>query len=132
MPNILHLETFSDYLREEIFLVLKVQWWRYTDKERGGEIAQDLLFLLNRGVIPVSITSDGGPGIKRAVDLIYPNVPRQRRVVHLQKHGLALVTQNPRTQAGREVGPMVVHIPRIDSEDDQEVWLDAFSRWCCR
>lgn len=53
----------------------RVQWWRYTDSEHGLEIAQDLRWLWDKGVICTSITSDGGKGLKTAVNLVYPGIP---------------------------------------------------------
>jgi len=49
---------------------------------------------------------------------------------HLQIY--RLITRNPRTQSGKEIRPIAARIAHIETKDDQEVWLDAFSRWRTR
>jgi hypothetical protein len=106
------------------------QWWRYSTAELGFEITQDLLSLKEAGVTCVSVTSDGGKGIRKAVSIVYPNVPHQRCLTHLQRLGLALLTRNPRTLAGQELRPLIRIITVIESKKQRDKWVSQFSIWC--
>ena len=64
------------------------QWWRYATSENSDEIIQDLINLKKANVICSSITSDGGGGIRKAVEMVYPNIPHQRCITHVQRLGL--------------------------------------------
>ena len=81
----------------------KAQWWHYTDGEKVEIIVEDLKKLKAQGVIAVSVTSDGSPGIRQAVEQVYPDIPHQRCVIHLRRLALAWITQNPRTLAGWQI-----------------------------
>ena len=110
----------------------RIQWWRYTIGERDFEIIEDLMKLKKAGVILASVTSDGSPAIKRAVNLTYPDVPHQRCTTHLQRQSLAWITQNPRTEAGREIRPLAVEIPHIKSFEQRDMWISDFENWCAK
>lgn len=106
------------------------QWWRYSTAELSFEITQDLISLKEAGVTCVSVTSDGGKGIRKAVSIIYPNIPHQRCLTHLQRLGLALITRNPRTLAGQELRPLIRTITAIESKKQRDKWVGQFSIWC--
>jgi hypothetical protein len=108
----------------------RVQWWRYTVGERDFEIIEDLTKLKKAGVILASLTSDGSPAIKRAVSLTYPGIPHQRCTTHLQRQSLAWITQNPRTEAGKEIRPLAQAIPYIKSFEERDDWVNEFEDWC--
>ena len=92
-----------------------VQRWRYTTSENGVEITQDLRWLQDRGVLCASITSDGGTGLNTAVNLVYPDIPHQRCVVHVQRQGLAWLTRNPKTIPGQQLKPFIQQLSTIET-----------------
>ena len=106
-----------------------IQRWRYTTSELSFEIAQDLFNLSEDGVIACSITSDGGRGIFRAVDMVYPNISHQRCVTHIQRLGLTLVTRNPKTLPGKELRPLVLTITKIKTKQQKDAWTNEFMLW---
>jgi transposase-like protein len=110
----------------------QVQGLRYSTGEYAWEIAKDLRVLKEAGVVLASVTSDGGRGIKRAVELEYPHIPHQRCLVHLQRHTLAWITQNPRTEAGRQIRPLMQALAKIDEEEEKQRWAKAFQTWCLK
>jgi len=107
----------------------RVQWWRYSTGEKVFEIAQDLRKLKEAGVVCSSVTSDGGPGIIRAVRRVYPNIPHQRCVVHLQRDARRLVTQRPRLDAGKELSSLIPRLSDIKTHKDKDSWVKDFENW---
>lgn len=108
------------------------QRWRYTTGERTFEAWEDLRKLKEQGVIPASVTSDGARGIVNAVSMMYLDIPHQRCITHLQRQCLALITQKPRHQAGREIKGIVQELSQISSHELKGQWLGKFNGWCNR
>jgi len=108
------------------------QWWRYATSENSNEIMQDLISLKEANVICSSITSDGGTGIRKAVETVYPNIPHQRCIIHVQRLGLALLTRNPKTLAGQELRLLVKTITQIKNKQQRDEWVNQFLLWCNR
>lgn len=106
-----------------------VQYWRYTISENSLEIIQDLTRLKEQGVICDSITSDGGTGVARAVEWVYPGIPHQRCIVHLQRQGFALLTQHPKTVPGWELKLIVRQLSKISNFNQRDEWLDQLVKW---
>lgn len=107
----------------------RVQCWRYTTSENGVEITHDLRWLKARGVICVSITSDGSTGINTAVNLVYPDIPHQRCVVHVQRQALAWLTRNPKTVSGQQVKPLIQELSTIEAWEHAHQWTTAVLGW---
>lgn len=110
----------------------RAQWWRYSSKENLEEILADLEQLKKSGVVLVSSTSDGAPGILGALSLLYPNIPHQRCLVHLQRMALAFLTQRPKTVAGWELRSLVMKLNRISIQEEHDYWRRDFLHWCNR
>lgn len=111
----------------------KVQLWRYTNrKEAMEEITADLESLKNQGVIPAAITSDGAPGLKAALNYLYPDIPHQRCLVHLQRLAAAFLTQKPKTMAGLRLKQLTSRLNRINTQADHCFWRKDFIHWCNR
>lgn len=106
-----------------------VQRWRYTTSENGVEITQDLRWLQDRGVLCASITSDGGTGLNTAVNLVYPDIPHQRCVVHVQRQGLAWLTRNPKTIPGQQLKPFIQELSTIETRERAHQWTNAIWDW---
>lgn len=95
----------------------KAQWWRYATSENGFEISQDLWQLQDRGVFCASITSDGGTGLNTAINLVYPSIPHQRCLVHVQRQSLAWLTRNPKTIPGQQLKPLIQTLSTIETRE---------------
>jgi hypothetical protein len=108
-----------------------VQKWRYSfNRERFDEILADLEEMKQSGVVLASVTSDGAHGIRQAVATLYPNIPHQRCLVHLQRLGLAFLTQNPKTVAGKELRYLVTQTNKITTLEERDYWRRDFYHWC--
>jgi len=109
----------------------KAQWWRYSQrKEAAWEIIEDLENLKKEGVILRSATTDGSRGIKTAIDCLYPNIPHQRCLVHLQRMSLIFLTQNPKTQPGWELRNLAEKLNNIKTHEQHNYWVKDFYHWC--
>lgn len=125
--------------RKQFFLVywdheLKyAPYWRYTTtKEAAFEIAADLAYLKTQGVWCSSVTSDGGPGIVSAVSLVYPRIPHQRCVVHIERQLRAWLSQNPRTQAGKDLRAVIAGLATIPNHQAKDRFVAQWRSWCSR
>ena len=111
----------------------RAQWWRFSEKKEAiEEIKADLSGLKEAGVIPTGVTSDGAPGIVGAVKFLYPSIPHQRCLVHLQRMALIFLTQKPKTQAGVELREMAKRLNSITTHAEHYFWQRDFYRWCHR
>ena len=81
------------------------------------------------GVICSSITSDGGIGISKAIHQVYPDIPHQRCVVHLQRHARRLITQRPKLPAGKELSPLIPRLSNVTKNYEKDLWIKDLERW---
>lgn len=106
------------------------QYWRHTTiKEAAFEIAADLRYLTTHGVFCVSVTSDGGPGIVAAVNQVYPHIPHQRCLVHIQRQVQAWLSNNPRTAAGKTLRVTIAGLATIATHTQKDRFIDRFREW---
>ena len=135
-PNC-HLIIDGTWFKRENCLVVywdtglkRIQWWRYTTGEIAFEILADLKSIKEAGFVLASITSDGGRGIKGAVRVEHPEILHQRCTIHLQRHTLAWITRNPRTEAGRQIKPLIQRLSKIKTTRNKDRWLKEIQDWC--
>lgn len=107
----------------------RVQYWRYATSENSLEITEDLKALAAQGVLCTGAVTDGGKGLILALNTVYPKIPTQRCLVHLQRLSLAWLTLRPRTQAGRELRALVCVLNRIETKRQRNQWINAFIHW---
>ena len=112
----------AENLRRTIF-------YRFATHEDDDEIASDLLNIRDLGYEVIGITTDGGDNIIRAVQYVFPHVPRQRCVVHVQRECLASITQRPRSPAARMFRNLVQQLSIVYTNNDKLWWLSRYSRW---
>ena len=104
-------------------------FYRFTKSEDDDEIASDLMNIRDMGYEVAGITTDGGDNIIRAVEYVYPHVPRQRCVVHVQRECLSSITLHPRSPEGRLLKAIVMNISNIRTNNDKMWWLKTFNNW---
>lgn len=104
-------------------------FYRFTTHEDDDEIASDLLNIRDLGYVVVGITTDGGDNIIRAVQYVFPNVPRQRCVVHVQRECLTSITQHPRSAEAKLFRNLVQQLSIVDTNNDKLWWLSQYNRW---
>lgn len=112
----------AENLRRTIF-------YRFATHEDDDEIASDLLNIRDLGYEVIGITTDGGDNIIRAVQYVFPHVPRQRCVVHVQRECLASITQRPRSPEARMFRSIVQQLSLVYTSNDKLWWLSRYARW---
>ena len=112
----------AENLRRTIF-------YRFATHEDDDEIAADLFSIRDLGYEVIGITTDGGDNIVRAVQYVFPNVPRQRCVVHVQRECLASITQRPRSPEARLFRSLVQQLSVVYTVNDKLWWQKQYSRW---
>lgn len=112
----------AENLRRTIF-------YRFATHEDDDEIASDLLYIRDLGYEVIGITTDGGDNIIRAVQYVFPHVPRQRCVVHVQRECLASITQRPRSPEARLFKNLVQQLSIVNTNNDRLWWLSQYNRW---
>ena len=104
-------------------------FYRFTTREDDDEIASDLINIRSMGYDVVGITTDGGDDIIRAVQYVYPRVPRQRCLVHVQRECLSLITLQPRSPEARLLRSLVSQLSDVRTGNDKLWWLSEFRGW---
>jgi hypothetical protein len=103
--------------------------WRYTTSELAEEIEYDLRYLKDSGVNVVAAISDGGKAILKALNAVYPNIHKQRCLVHIQRMALLWLTQRPKTLAGKTLRALCFTINKIRNKEDASLWIETFLNW---
>jgi hypothetical protein len=106
-----------------------ILYWRYTTSELAEEIEWDLRFLRTNGVNVMAATSDGGRAILKALNAVYPDIPRQRCLVHIQRMASLWLTQRPKTIAGKTLRALCLTINKIRSKENAGLWMETFLNW---
>ena len=104
-------------------------FYRFTRLEDDDEIASDLLYIRDMGYDVIGITTDGGDNIIRAVQYVFPHVPRQRCVVHVQRECLNSITQHPRSTEAKLLRNLVQQLSIVYTINDKLWWMKQYSRW---
>jgi hypothetical protein len=104
-------------------------FYRFTTHEDDDEIASDLISIRDLGYNVIGITTDGGDNIIRAVQYVFPNVPRQRCIVHVQRDCLASITQRPRFTEAKLFRNLIQDLSVVKTKNDKLWWLGMYARW---
>lgn len=104
-------------------------FYRFTTHEDDDEIASDLISIRDLGYNVIGITTDGGDNIIRAVQYVFPNVPRQRCVVHVQRDCLSSITQRPRFTEAKLFRNLIQDLSVVKTKNDKLWWLGMYARW---
>lgn len=124
------------YFKHDLCLILYqdntikyTQLYRFSDGEHCDEITEDLLNLKMMGVQPLSFTSDGHRAILKAIRLVFPDVPLQRCLVHIQREGLTCLTRRPQHEAGQQLRRLLLMLCKIDTHEIAQQWIMSFIEW---
>jgi len=106
-----------------------LQYWRYGSAENSDSIVEDLLNLKEKGVVCASTTTDSSKIILKAIQTVYPDIPKQRCLVHLQREALNWLTRKPKDDPSQQLILLVNRLVLIRTKAESKVWLDDFSNW---
>ena len=60
---------------------------------------------------------------------MFPKVPRQRCVVHVQRECLSQITLHPRTPEGKSLKSLVIGLANVKTANDRLWWEKLFENW---
>ena len=132
-----HIILDGTYFSNDICLVVYrnsdvkcTQLYRLTDNEHYEEIREDLANLKALNIQVESITCDGHKAILKAIKKVFKNtVPVQRCLVHIQRMSKIWLTQEPKSQAGKELLRITQQIHKIETEYQRQTWLRSLYDW---
>lgn len=85
--------------------------------------------LLARIPAPVVVVSDGGSGLKAALEEHWPDTRIQRCLVHVQRGVRRYVTTRAKTPAGRALWGLTLKLTRVKDIAGMNAWLMLLSQW---
>lgn len=85
--------------------------------------------LLSQLPAPVVVVSDGGSGLKGALEEHWPDTRIQRCLVHVQRNVRRYVTTRAKTPAGRALWGLALKLTRVKDITGMDAWLLLLSQW---
>lgn len=85
--------------------------------------------LLTQLPAPVAVVSDGGSGLKAALDEHWPDTRIQRCLVHVQRNVRRYVTSRAKTPAGRALWGLALKLTRVKTLAGMDAWILLLSQW---
>lgn len=104
-------------------------FWHFCIRENYHNYIFCLSKLLELGYIIDSVTSDKHGSILSAVKSVFPNIPHQYCMVHIQRRCQSLLTKHPETIAGKDLLNIVLHINNIYNHNDKLIFINWFIRY---
>ena len=102
--------------------------WSFVSHERF-EVWHKLLSHIRERYTPHALVSDGQKGLRKAVKMIFPDLPHQRCLAHVIRLALAWLTRNPQTFAGADLRILVRELAQVKTEDRSKLWHNSFVTW---
>lgn len=125
----------SYFGRKECTLVFKegqkIIYWDYVERETFNNYINCFNKLSILGFIPLSVTSDKHGSIVGAVKYLFPNIPHQYCLVHIQQRCEKLLTKNPETPSGVDLLEISKYINQITNHVEKKVfikWLELYEK----
>ena len=79
--------------------------------------------------MPAALVCDAQSGLLSAVKMVWPKIPMQRCLAHLQRLAVSKLTRHPQTLAGQELLRLVYTIHGIKTGRDRDKWVADFDGW---
>ena len=102
--------------------------WQWCDRESKAAWAQ----LLKAIPAPDVVVTDGGTGLRAALDQHWKLTRIQRCYFHIHAAVRRHTTLNPRLQAGKEVLTLTRELMRVDNLDAAAAWMGSYASWEAR
>lgn len=85
--------------------------------------------LKERGLNPVSCTTDGNPQAIRVLRLLWPDIIIQRCLVHIQRQGLKWCRTYPKTGYARKLRDIFKDVMCIETKKERDRFLSKLDAW---
>lgn len=106
-----------------------ILFWQYAEREYSFVYEAGFRWLEEAGYTILGITSDWHGSIVRTVHWMFPNIPHQRCLVHTQRFCESFLTQNPKTEAGKQLRELILYLNIITNPYERQIWLNWFKLW---
>jgi len=103
-------------------------YWDCVKRETYLDYIRNFREILDLGYVVKGITSDKHSSIVSAVKTMFPDIPHQYCLVHMQRSCQGWLTRNPKTEAGIQLLEIVRYLNKITDEYEKEIWV----RWLLR
>jgi len=103
--------------------------WYFAVRESYSSWEVIFLRLKAQGVNPRVIVCDGQKGLIKAIYAVWPEAVIQRCLIHIHRQAKAWLTQNPQTDAGKELLQIVKNLLQIETDEQKNTWLKSFDEW---
>lgn len=97
-------------------------------REVATKIAKDLK-LLKETYVFTGVVSDGGTGIVKAVNTIFPHIPHQICLAHLHRDIISAIGRYPKDEKVKELKLLADHIWLIESKEALTWWKKQVHQW---
>lgn len=104
-------------------------FWYWTSRETYLNYTHCFLTLERLGYRIKSVTSDKHGSCISVVKSMYPGIPHQHCLVHIQKRCQTLLTQKPETEAGVKLLELVKFLNRIKTHSERKAFFNWFERY---
>lgn len=81
---------------------------------------------------PMAVICDGQSGLLSVLKTLWPDVPVQRCLAHIQRLGIQKLTRHPHTPAGQELLALVYGLTGSKAILAKNAWIAAFQDWGAR
>lgn len=101
----------------------------YGINERPRDLLEFCLSLKRQGIEPKSATIDGNPHIFRTMQSLWPAIPIQRCLVHIQRQGLSWCRQSPKRTDAQRLRRIFLMVLDIHTHAQRQQFEKTFDRW---
>lgn len=98
-------------------------------QETGTKISKDLRRILSLGYNFTGIVSDGGTGIVKAVNIVFPHIPHQICMAHMHRDIITSIGRHPKDERVKELKMLADHIWLIESKEALNWWKSKVNIW---
>lgn len=85
--------------------------------------------LKEKGLKPISCTTDGNPQAILVLKTIWPEIIIQRCLVHIQRQGLMWCRRNPKRTDAKKLRDIFLKVPFIYSKQQRDEFLETVVIW---
>jgi hypothetical protein len=103
--------------------------YAYVGHENYADVHTRMSKLKEYGLHPIAITLDGHKPVIRAMLNVWPDIIIQRCLFHIENQGLMWLRFRPKTEAGRELRELLKTVTAINSDADQQQFLERYQSW---
>lgn len=103
--------------------------WTFVERESYFNYIQLFVELHELGYDVLGLTSDWHGSIVASFQNLHSHLPHQRCLVHTQRMCESLLTQRPKTEAGKQLLEIVKQLNKITNHYEKNIWIKWFKRW---